>query len=57
MKCMVCEQMLVEHTDFRGVYYCNNPRCTRGGLLSVFVLTPVPKEEPKEIDDKGLPKP
>ncbi len=52
VKCVVCEGPMIEHPFMKNVFYCNNPRCTRLGLLSVFVL------EAKEVkDDPNLPKP
>lgn len=62
--CVVCERLVIEHNLLKNVYYCANPRCTRLGVLSVFVLTLKKPEEPKvppivkeEIkDDKNLPK-
>ena len=55
--CIVCEKPVIE-SALKNVYYCNNVRCTRLGVLTVFVLVPN-KEEPKEEikDDKDLPKP
>ena len=52
--CTVCEKPVIEHNLLKNVYYCNSARCTRLGLLTVFVLTPVkkpeaPKEEPKKL--------
>lgn len=50
--CIVCEKPVIE-SNLKNVYYCNNIRCTRLGVLTVFVLTP--KEEKK--DDKDLSQP
>lgn len=65
--CVVCEKPVIEHNFLKNVYYCNSVRCTRLGVLSVFVLTlnekpkesepkvpPIVKEKIK--DDKNLPK-
>lgn len=37
-KCLVCERDLTEHNQLKNVYYCNNVRCTRLGLLTVYIL-------------------
>ena len=51
--CTVCEKPVTEHNLLKNVYYCTSTRCTRLGLLTVFVLTP--NEEKK--DAKDIPQP
>ena len=52
VNCVVCERSMTEHPLLKNVYYCSNQRCTRLGLLSVFVL------EKKEVkDDQNIPQP
>lgn len=48
--CIVCEKEVLEHPSFKNVYYCNNNRCTRLGLLTVFVL--IPKEEESKPEEQ-----
>ena len=55
--CTVCERMVIEHPLIRNVHYCANPRCSRLGLLTVFVLTPKEDKPEEKKDDKDLPKP
>lgn len=71
--CLVCEKELTEHNLLRTVFYCNSPRCTRLGVLTVFMLTPSKPEKPPETpkvpvvpvvpveevkkDDQNFPKP
>jgi hypothetical protein len=49
-KCIVCEQPVIEHPFIKNVFYCKNSRCTRLGVLTVFVL------EIKK-DDQSVPQP
>ena len=45
-RCLVCLQILGAHNAIMHVYYCQNPRCTRYGLLTVMVI----EEKKKDID-------
>jgi hypothetical protein len=54
-KCVVCENDVIEHNLFRQVFYCNNGRCTRLGLLTVFVL--IEKTKVPELPETGADKP
>lgn len=51
--CIVCEKPVIE-SNLKNTYYCNNTRCTRLGLLSVFVLVPT---VPEKKDVQVVPKP
>ena len=53
--CLVCEKPVVEHNAMKNVHYCTNARCTRLGVLTVFILIPAKPEAPKEVP-KELPK-
>ena len=46
-KCLVCERELTEHNQLKNVYYCNNVRCTRLGVLTVYILEEKKVEVPE----------
>lgn len=54
--CIVCEKQLFEHNLLKNLYYCANPKCTRLGMLTVFVLEPIKPEEKKGEDVQAVPK-
>lgn len=53
--CIVCEKEVIEHPFLRNVFYCSNSRCTRLGLLSVYVLEikEEKKDDKQKLDDPG----
>ena len=54
--CVVCEKGVSEHPVFKNIYFCVNERCSRLGLLSVFILTQKPSAPKEEVkDDKNIP--
>jgi len=56
-KCLVCEHDLTEHNQLKNVYYCNNIRCTRLGVLTVYILeekkVEVPATPPAPTGEEG----
>ena len=53
--CVVCEKVVIEHNLLKSVYYCANTRCTRLGVLSVFVLTPAKPVPVEEVKNEDIP--